>query len=237
MKDGSIVLAMLRYNSDVAIRAWGFVTRGNALTNPIGGPCTLKCGRFRESSVYEIMVDDTNGPDWYIPFEQGEARYCDVPAGEPNGTLVVTFPMNGCALEVHATEKGNRFYHDSDGKSMPKNLGEPKFRVDYAGYGTYTERVKNIKGEETGGTIVHRTAHDRSLRYFGPENEHRTYPYQGGYEHNIICVKKGDSWNVYASAVIVLTTMREVEETIRKTRDAWQVKDYVQYKVGAFLDA
>jgi len=173
---------MLRTQPDTAIAAYGFITRGAALANPAGANCTLNCGRYRASSVYQIDVA-AGGADWYIPFAQGQARYCDVPPGQANGTLVVTFPMNGCALEVRDVGGANRFYHDSDGNSLPAlTVGAPKIRVTYAQYA----------GPDN-------TTHERSLRYFGPDKDNT-----GGYEHNIFCVKVGANWQVYSSAVIRL---------------------------------
>jgi hypothetical protein len=202
MKPGNAVLALLRHQPKTAISAWGFIVRGGPLSNPQGGGCTLTCQQYRNSSIYQIDVA-AGGPDWYIPFGYREARYCDVPSGQPNGTLVVTFPMNGCALSVHATGTGNRFFHDSDGNSMGGLvLGAEKVRVTYADY-----------------TGPDNTAHERSLRYFGPDKDNA-----GGYEHSIICVKEGGEWGVYASAVI------------RLNADAWQIKDRVPYAVGRFAD-
>ncbi len=172
------------------------------LTDAVGGACALTCNRYKLTGVYQIDVGMGVG-DWYIPYAHQQARYCDVPHGEPDGTLVVTFPMNGCALEVHAGINGNRFYHDADGNSMPNNLGMPKLRVAYADYA----------GPDN-------TTHERALRYFGNPD----LPNAGGYEHNIICVKRGGDWEVYSSAVI------------RLNGDAWQVKDRVPYQVGVFAD-
>ncbi len=207
MKDGGAVLTVLRNQPGTAIAAWGFLVRGAALGNPLGGGCTLTCARHRESSVYQIDVV-AGGPDWYIPFADGKARHCDVPRGQPSGTLVVTFPMNGCALEVHATETGNRFFHDSDGKSMVRDgLGAAKYRADYSAYA----------GPEN-------TTHERSLRYFGVDADGNVKENAGGYEHSVICVKVGGDWQVFSSAVM------------RVNQDAWQIKDQVPYALGRFAD-
>lgn len=180
MKPGGAVLTLLRNQPGMAIAGWGFIVRGAALSNPLGSGCTLTCDQYGTTSVYQIAVVP-GGPDWYIPFAYGVARYCDVPSGQPNGTLVVTFPMNGCALEVHPTLTGNRFFHDSDGNSMVRDgLGAAKFRADYSSYA----------GPEN-------TTHERSLRYFGPDKENR-----GGYEHTVLCVKVGGLWQVYSSAIM-----------------------------------
>lgn len=181
MGDGGAALTLLRNRPAMAIAGWGFIVRGNALSDSaIGGNCTLTCAQYKSSSIYKIEVE-VGGPDWYIPFADRAARYCDVPRGQRDGTLVVTFPMNGCALEVHSTTDGNRFFHDSDGKSMVYDgVGQIKFRADYSTYAGPGE-----------------TAHVRSERYFGPDKENA-----GGYEHTVVCVKVGAMWEVYASAII-----------------------------------
>jgi len=182
MKPGAAVLAALRASPGMATAAWGFVVRGQMLGNAVGGGCTLACGRYRESSVYEIAVGAGAG-DFYIPFGHGQARHCDVPQGQPNGTLVVTFPMNGCALEVREIDGNNRFYHDSDGNSMPAlPPGVQKIRIVAADY----------EGPE-------QTAETRFPRYVNPDIEAA-----GNFEHSIISVKRGGQWEVYGSTCILV---------------------------------
>ena len=116
MPAAPLTLASLRATPAVECARSGFICRGALLNSALGGPCSLSCQTF--SGVYQIDVAAGAG-DWFIPFASGAARYCDIPRGQPDGTLVVTYPMNGCALEVHRRTTGNRFYHDSDGRSMP----------------------------------------------------------------------------------------------------------------------
>jgi len=173
MKPAALVLALLRTHTSDTTKAWGFILRGAALQNPVGGGCTLACAV--SDTVYEITAT-AGGTDWYIPFHSGEARYCDVPAGQPNGTLVVTFPMNGCALEVRAHGGGvNRFYHDSDGRSLPAGPIAPKCRVNYQAMAGGNEQ-----------TLV------KALRTPRVQN----------FEHTLICVKDNANWNVYQTAVV-----------------------------------
>ncbi|HEX6086845.1 MAG TPA: hypothetical protein VF266_20115 [Thermoanaerobaculia bacterium] len=208
MRPGAAVLATLRANPKTAIAAWGFVVRGGALLDDIGGACALSCDQFRQTSIYQITVQDGAG-DYYIPYGDRAARYCDVPTGLPDGTLVVTFPMNGCALEVRDVNGVNRFYHDADGNSMPLHPpGILKFRAASADY----------EGAE-------RTTHMRALRYFSKDVQDKLeVKNRGGYEHDVICVKRGTQWQVYSSANILLNG------------DAWQVKDRVPSHLGSFDD-
>lgn len=173
MKPAALVLALLRTSPSDTTKAWGFILRGACLSNPVGGGCTLACAIA--DGVYQITAT-AGGTDWYIPFAQGQARYCDVPAGEPNGTLVVTFPMNGCALEVRGlVGGGNRFYHDSDGTSLPAGPVAPKCRVNYATMAGANEQM-----------------FEKAMRT----------PRLQNFEHTVICVKDGGNWRVYQTAVI-----------------------------------
>ncbi len=208
MQPGGAVLAALRARPEMAISAWGFIVRGAMLANAVGGPCALQCARYGQSSIYQIDVGAGAG-DWYIPYHHGQARHCDVPQGQPDGTLVVTFPMNGCAREVREDAGSNRFYHDADAISMPGHPpGVLKIRItpqDYEG--------------------ASRTAHMRSLRYFAGEVQMaRETPNTGGYEHTIISVKRGGNWQVYGSA------------NMRLNGDGWQIKDNVPTLLGTFAD-
>ena len=208
MKDGGTVLAALRSKPSMAIAAWGFIVRGEPLADGQGQGCTLTCTRYGNSSIYQIAVA-RGGTDWYIPFHFGEARYCDVPRGETDGTLVVTFPMNGCALEVRRINGDNRFYHDSDGNSMPN---------DPPGVRSIRVTAPDYEGPD-------RTAHFRALRYFSAEVQNQLeVPNRGGYEHTVLCVKQGSQWKVYGST------------NIRLNFDAWQIKDRVPYHLGTFDD-
>lgn len=62
------------------------------------------------SSIYQINVT-AGGTDFYIPYRHGNALYCDVPRGRNNGTLVVTFPMNGCALDIAVSSDAWQIKH------------------------------------------------------------------------------------------------------------------------------
>jgi hypothetical protein len=205
MKPAGQVLGLLRTQPATACAAWGFMCRGAALGNAMGGGCTLTC--TENNGVYTLGVTAC-GVDWYIPFGAGAARYCDVPSGESNGTLIVTFPMNGCALEVHPLANGNRFYHDSDGIRMPAGATVAKVRVDanmYEGPGAKAMGVC-ARYDGSGGVIGQ------------------------NFEHTIICVKSGGFWNVYQTAIV--TTMRLSDQF----HTSWQIKDGPPVHLGVFAD-
>jgi hypothetical protein len=205
MRPADQVLALLRTDPKTACSAWGFMCRGAPLSAMLGGSCTLTC--TASDGVYTVDVA-AGGTDWFIPFGAGAARYCDVPAGEPDGTLVVTFPMNGCALEVHPTLNGNRFYHDSDGKHMPNLDTAAKARVDADMYEGPGARASSIFAR-----------YDGSRGVMGQN-----------FEHTLVCVKRGGFWNVYQTAVV--TTMKLSDGS----RDSWQIKDGPPVHLGVFAD-
>jgi hypothetical protein len=210
MTPANQVLALLRTQPAVTCATWGFMCRGAPLSGALGGACTLTC--TENNGVYKLEVT-AGGTDWYIPYGASAVRYCDVPKGQPDGTLVVTFPMNGCALEVHAgpTPNHNRFYHDADGKHMPKLDTAAKARVDanmYEGVGAraaavFKQYVANVDSEDVVGQ---------------------------NFEHTLICVKDGVLWNVYQTAVV--TTMKKSDGSL----NSWQIKDGPPVHVGVFGD-
>jgi hypothetical protein len=211
MPPAPLRLANLRANPATECANNGFICRGGLLSSAIGGPCTLTCQTF--STVFQIDVAAGAG-DWFIPFAQGSARYCDIPRGQPNGTLVVTFPMNGCALEVHRRTTGNRFYHDSDGNSMPNNVNanfaNQVHRVTantYEGVGARAAAIFAQHNDEGGGTLIGQN-----------------------FEHTLICVKNGPQWDVYQTAVV--TTI----ETTSGDRHAFQVIAGPPIALGSFND-
>ncbi len=205
MKPAAQVLAMLRTNPATACAAWGFMCRGAVLSGMLGGGCTLTC--TENNGVYTITVT-AGGADWYIPFGAGVARYCDIPIGEPNGTLVVTFPMNGCALEVHRIGNFNRFYHDSDGHNMPVLATIAKIRVDADMYEGIGARASSVFAR-----------YDGSRGVIGQN-----------FEHTLVCVKNGGFWNVYQTAVV--TTMSTHDGAL----SSWQIKDGPPVHLGVFAD-
>lgn len=213
MPPAPALLVALRNNPANACADNGYICRGAPLGAAVGGGCTLTCETY--STVYKINVV-AGGPDWFIPFAQGQARHCDIPRGQPNGTLVVTFPMNGCALEVHRRTTGNRFYHDSDGNSMPAvdtNYATQVFRANAAAIEGPGSRLETIFAAHPSGADA-------------PEGA----VIGQNFEHTIICVKNGARWDVYQTAVI--TTLN----TGTGERLAFQVPNGPPVHLGHFND-
>lgn len=182
---GASVLRLLRTMPRNVCASKAFICRAadGSLSAPLGGPCRLTCEV--ENGAYRIEVAGGGGMDFFIPYAMGAARYCDVPRGVPDGTLVVTFPMNGCALEVQAKGRVNRFFHDADGNSMPAGDRNAKCRIDADAY-----EGAGAKAATTFTAFP--SAMDTDDGIVGKN-----------FEHTIICVKKGDVWSVYQTAVVI----------------------------------
>jgi len=181
---GSSVLRLLRTMPKDVCASKAFICRSadGSLNGALGGSCRLTCEA--EDGAYRIEVAGGGGMDFFIPYAAGAARYCDVPKGAPDGTLVVTFPMNGCALEVQSKGRVNRFFHDADGNSMTGDRAS-KCRIDADMY------------EGAGAKAAARFSALPSAMDIDSGVVGRNF------EHTVICVKKGDIWNVYQTAVVV----------------------------------
>jgi len=183
---GDTLLKLMRSAPEVVLSRKGFVCRGNALKGFIGGGCRLSCEALE--GAYQLNVDPSGAGDYFFPFLQDRASYCDVPKNAPDGTLVVTYGMNGCALEVHDAGKANRFLHDSDGRALDSpGRRQAKCRITADMY-------------EGPGAV----AHGRSLAFANSVDWDHDRPQWNStcYEHTLISVKSGNEWNVYQTAVV-----------------------------------
>lgn len=75
---------------------------------------------IKQATVLSITSsNDPNDYDGYFfPYIQNDVGYVDVQFPK-DGTIVLTPPMNGCALEVRFFH-GYTFYHDANGRNMNK---------------------------------------------------------------------------------------------------------------------
>lgn len=213
---GSTILKLLRSDPEHVMSRKGFICTGGALQAARGGRCSLTC--TERDGVYELGVDANGTGDYFIPWGQSEARFCDVPKNAPDGTLVVTFRMNGCALEVHEFGRSNRFLHDSDGVSLDGGMRQAKCRVDadmYEGPGAAaTARWTALPGWLDEGESGWRRM---------------------CYEHTLICVKQGQVWNVYQTAIVSKSWLDKGDPT---TTVAYEhIKNGPPVHVGVFSDA
>lgn len=150
---------------------------------------------MQTSNASILRLDVTaGGIDWYIPFRSSTAAYIDVPKGQDTGTLVATFSMNGCALSVHGTPTGNRFFHDADGKNMPGTFTDgvdsvAKFRrTDSDFSGTDLTELNQYAANVTKNAEATMIDESQFVR--------------SSYEHTVISVKTDEGWEVYRCSVI-----------------------------------
>jgi len=230
---GEEKLSYLRKHPKTACQAYGFICRGALLSHTkVGGNCKLRCYKDL-GGVFRIEVEDGAG-DWYIPFMHDTALYCDVPKGQPDGTMVVTFPMNGCALEVVEQHKSNRFYHDSDGKHMPAGDRTAKLRIEYEAYSGKDREAENY-------LIKNSLAKDKNMRNLEPDL-HAEIPSSGcdnlgsNLEHTLICIKNGNVWTVFQTVVNATTFWRKGDKNDRGKIEYAHIKQRVPIVIGVFQD-
>jgi hypothetical protein len=180
--------ALLRADPGTAMAKYGFVV-GNAVytTTTIGGVCLLGC-ESAGGNIYKLTANQGQG-DWLFPYINtagGGVGVCVVPAGQVDGTIVVTGGMNGCSLQVNKSGNDFYFYHDNNGNSMKGKLtpGEVVCRVDYKDYAGPLDIGKKLVDQYP------MTAHVRA-----------------GYEYYCITVHHGGRWKVFVSALIRITTV------------------------------
>ena len=214
------ILPLLRSNPGTAMKSYGIVIADNGLVidSQLGGSCALTLQQHPDYPRNYILQAVAGAGDWYRPYHNGSAHYCDVPKAQPNGTLVVTASMTGCALEVRDIGLSNRFYHDADGQNMPNEYANAqKFRADSAAYSGQGEvgltKSNNYRARST------------DQKYFS-----------GTYLHTIICVKRGANWRVYNNCFFAKTVSDLNSGNIIKTSGR-QLQTGIPHFLGEFLDA
>jgi hypothetical protein len=180
-------LALLRADPDKAMAKYGFVVDSEVFTNTtLGGSCLLSASKAG-GNIYKLTARAGSG-DFLYPYinnSAGGVGVCVVPAGQPDGVIVVTGGMNGCSLQVNKSDSNFYFYHDNNGRSMKGKLtpGEVVCRVDYRDYAGPLD---------IGQKLVTQYLSERV---------------GAGYEYYCITVHHGGKWKVYVSALIRITTV------------------------------
>ena len=175
----------IRTRPDIAMKACGFIVRPRDDQYYQSGRCSVTCRPLFPTriAILDVLLTDKGG-DWYCGYEENEALSVLVPFGQPDGTLILTYPMNGCALDVRCEPGGNRIYHDFNGVSMPLSPeGNQTLRVTADHYMDRFDRHS---------WRIERVAYRAGLKK-------GCYGYS--FEHTLICVKQGSSWGVYNTAV------------------------------------
>ncbi|MBB5017821.1 hypothetical protein HNQ59_001091 [Chitinivorax tropicus] len=162
---------------DFFVDVRGYKTKADATKHcEIGGAVTLVL-EGKQGGVNRISLK-AGGTDYYFPWVNRGIGECVVPANAPNGTIVVTGGMNGCAF--HVTQSGNNliFYHDADSCKLgvlKAPVGDQLCRVEPDLY------MKIPYGE----TLV-MEAKDGSA-----------------YLYQMMCVKHADRWKLFYSGIII----------------------------------
>ena len=215
-----IDLTFLRMRPSDAVRTTGFMIQINHTEHTQSGRCNVDCIPMSNSNrlvTLDIHLTDS-GKDWYCGYERGGMKAVLVPFGQPDGSLILTYPMNGCTLEVRREKEGNRIYHDCNGNRITPSLD-----------GTKALRVTADHYMDCHDRNFYRIARV-SLR-IALIRGYKGYGFNFG--HTIICVKQGGYWNVYNNAI---SHAYEIEPGAdkRKNHMYYQAKDYMKYELGSF---
>ncbi|MEM9056491.1 MAG: hypothetical protein AAGD86_03385 [Pseudomonadota bacterium] len=188
---GSKALASLRENPEATCTTKRFQVVSKVFMNQNnGGPCKATCTRL-SGDIFRIDVDSGTG-DYYFPYRTagvGGLGSCAVPRNAPDGTLVLTGAMNGCALVVQAlSDTVLMFTHDADGrhfnrsKADGKVLAEIKY-ADYAGPGEVAKAMFSHKSAEV-------------------MKKGKSMKSGAGFFYYLLTVKHGGKWKVYSSGTV-----------------------------------
>jgi hypothetical protein len=176
--------ARLRVDPDSAFAENDFVVDGTVYAgDTIGGPCRILCNEIG-SKVFRLTAESGDG-DWFFPYvwtTEGGVGTCEVPAGQPDGTIIATGAMNGCTLQVNRSHGDLFFYHDTNSVSMSGKLapGEVAALVEPAQYAGV---------EDMGYSLA-------------ADYSRRNSTSAAIFEHHLVTVRAGDVWKIYCSSVL-----------------------------------
>lgn len=218
--------ALLRADPDTAMSKYRFIVSTEIYTaGTIGGRCLLRCEPVN-GDVYRLTAKQGHG-DWFYPYingPDGGVGVCVVPIGQPEGTLVVTGGMNGCALQVNRSGNNFYFYHDLNGRSLQGKLtpGEVVCRVEYKDYAGPLDLASKMAAAAGG----------RGYSFWGA-----TYT-SAMHENYLITVRRGGRWKVYISAVLRIsnTTIGWLDKQSSTTASFKPVSPLVTPLITSFED-
>jgi hypothetical protein len=170
--------AKLRVDPDSAFAENDFVVDSTVYTGgTIGGSCRILCNEIG-SKIFRLNAEAGHG-DWFFPYvwtTEGGVGTCEIPAGQPDGTIVATGAMNGCTLQVNRSHDDLFFYHDTNSVSMSGKLapGDVVALVEPAQYAGvedmgYSLARDHSRGSSTSGAI---------------------------FEHHMVTVRAGGLWKI-----------------------------------------
>lgn len=167
----------------------------------IGGRCDSSKTSLLSKGIYKITVypNQKTGRDYYYPWIEGGSGIgtVEVPNGAEDGTLVFTQPVQGCRLRILSSSENTVFVfvHDSAGRYSTKPSEKPKLTL------IHDERYR-------GKTVIK----DETVMCYAPNRIAQTRvdalnvsdkDFFANAHTSIIAVKRGDSWVVYESTIIV----------------------------------
>ncbi len=175
-------LAQLRSDPDgMFARADFAVDTGSVPGGALGGPCRLDCEPLA-ARLFSLQVRPGQG-DYVFPYasmQDGGVGTCAVPIAAPDGTIVVTGGMNGCALHVSRTATHLHFFHELNGRAM--------------------------NGKLVPGAVVSQVM---APQYMGVDDQARTlvarYAASGTMAmpvYHLLTIRRGAVWKIFASAVM-----------------------------------
>jgi hypothetical protein len=176
----------LRADPDKASEKYDFFVDFRGFTNTAipgekncqrGGACTLT-QTGTTNGVTRLKMND-GGTDYAFPWVNRGVGEVRVPKLAPDGTVVVTGGMNGCALVVTDDGDHYNFYHDADSCQLGTLKAAEGNEVCKIGTKTY---MPMSMGEK----IIGRTIGDGSA-----------------YLHQMLTVRHRGGWRVYSFGIII----------------------------------
>lgn len=199
-------LKLLRSDPERAFKSYVFMT-GNAAQ---GGSCAIGCAKVIDN-VVKLTPDFGGGGDYFFRYgllAQAPGTVT-VPVGQPDGTIVFTGGMNGCALQVQRTGAGFVFYHDVNCQQLTGPVaGNTVCRVEPKDYDRF----------DRGGTVSIEVNHGRKN--------------SGYFQFAMITVHHAGKWKVFANCIIT-----ETDNTTGKLSRAYTITTAPAAWMGSFDDA
>ncbi len=191
LEAGMMALERLRDDPEAAIQRYDYMVDAQGFPleatdnahHEIGGRVRL-IGTM-ENGVTRITQNPQGGVEaFYFPWVNRGVGEVKVPLGMPDGTLVVTGGMNGCAIEVRKQDDQLIFYHDGDNQS----LGEGKV-VQPIGVRLCRIEPDQYMSENNG---------EKEVRKDWERNIQGT-----SYLYQMLCVRHDKRWILVYSGIIV----------------------------------
>ena len=103
-------------NNDFFVDVRGFPTTPEGHQRcELGGAVTLQ--ESQQGGVTRLTLRP-GGTDFFFPWVNRGVGEVTVPINQPDGTIIVTGGMNGCALQVNKNSSNLIFYHDADSRYL-----------------------------------------------------------------------------------------------------------------------